>query len=67
VEVFHRLWVQDVKTFILVGALSPLGGRMRKRKKNKENKSPWGSRVSPGLDLPCWLCNLLQLLGAIKG
>jgi hypothetical protein len=28
---------------------------------------PWGRRVSWGLDLPCWLCSVLQLLGAIKG
>jgi hypothetical protein len=26
----------------------------------------WERKVSQGLDLPCWLCSGLQLLGAIK-
>jgi hypothetical protein len=53
---------------ILVGALFLLdGGEEKARKKmGKRKKSPWGRRVSSGLDLSCWLCSRLQLLGAIK-
>jgi hypothetical protein len=59
-EAFHGLGVQDVESLILIDALFPLdGGRRREGK-----KLPW---VSPALDLPCWLCSRLQLLGAIKG
>jgi hypothetical protein len=47
------------------------GGQRRegkkKEKKKKEKKSLWAKRVSPELDLPCWLCSGSQLLGAIKG
>jgi hypothetical protein len=39
----------------------------KKRGKKKEKKLPQERKVSPGLDLPCWLCSMLQLLGAIKG
>jgi hypothetical protein len=28
---------------------------------------PWGRRVSPELDPPCWLCTRVQLLDEIKG
>jgi hypothetical protein len=40
---------------------------MEEEEKERKKKSPWGRRVSPGLDLPCWLCCKSQLLGAIKG
>jgi hypothetical protein len=44
------------------------GGRKREGKKTKRReKSPWRRKVSPGLDLPCWLCHGSQLLGAFKG
>jgi hypothetical protein len=39
---------------------------MEKRKK-EEKKLPWGRRVSPELDPPCWLCTRVQLLDEIKG
>jgi hypothetical protein len=40
---------------------------MEEEKRRKEKKaSLWRRRVSPGLDLTCWLCRS-QLLGAIKG
>jgi hypothetical protein len=41
-------------------------GEEKERKKGKEKKLPCVRRVSQGLDLPCWLCSRLQLLGAIK-
>jgi hypothetical protein len=44
------------------------GGRRRegKKKEKKTTKLLWERKVSQGLDLPCWLCSGLQLLGAIK-
>jgi hypothetical protein len=49
----------------LVDALLPLyGGRRRERKKKN---LPGVGGFPVGLDLPCWLCCSLQLLGAIKG
>jgi hypothetical protein len=62
---FPGIGVQGVRGLILVGTLFPLdgGGEEKERKK----KSPWGRKVSPRLDPPCWLCSGLQLLGAIKG
>jgi hypothetical protein len=55
-EVFHELGVWDVEGLILVDALFLLdGGRRREgKRKEKEKKSLWGRRVSPGLDPPCW-------------
>jgi hypothetical protein len=74
VQAFPGLGVQGVEGLILVGALFPLdgGGEEKERRKKKEErrrrkKSPWGRRISPGLDPPCWLCSGSQLLGAIKG
>jgi hypothetical protein len=37
-EAFHRLGVQDVRSFILVGALFPLDGGRRRDVKKKEKK-----------------------------
>jgi hypothetical protein len=53
---------------ILVDALFLLDQARRRegKKKGKEKKLPCVRRVSQGLDLPCWLCSRLQLLGAIK-
>jgi hypothetical protein len=60
-----------VEGLILVDALFLLHGRRRregkKKEKEKRKKLPWERRVSPGLDLPCWLCRRSLLLGAIKG
>jgi hypothetical protein len=54
------------QSLILTDALFPLdGGRKREGKKMRE-KLPWGRRVFPGLDPPCWVCHRLQLLSAIK-
>jgi hypothetical protein len=50
-EAFHGLGIQDVKSFILAGALFPLDGGRRRKGKKKEKKeknchveggSPWG-------------------------
>jgi hypothetical protein len=41
-------------------------GELKKKKRERSEKLPWGRRVSPELDLPCWLCHGLQLLDAIK-
>jgi hypothetical protein len=65
-EAFNGLYVQDVKSLILVVFLFLLD-RRRKEERKKGKKSPWGRRVSLGLNLPCWLCSRLQLLGAITG
>jgi hypothetical protein len=57
------------QSLILVDALIPLNGERRikeKKKRERSEKLPWGRRVSPELDLPCWLCHGLQLLDAIK-
>jgi hypothetical protein len=63
-EAFHRLRVQDVENLILVDALFLLdGGR---RREGKKKKLLCRRRVSPGLDPPCWLCSMSQLLGASK-
>jgi hypothetical protein len=43
------------------------GEEKEREKKKKRKKLPWGRRVSLGPELPCWLCNGSQLLGAIKG
>jgi hypothetical protein len=54
------------QSLILTDALFPLdGGRKREGKKMRE-KLPWGRRVFPGLDPPCWVCHRLKLLSAIK-
>jgi hypothetical protein len=42
-------------------------GKRKEKLKEKRKKSPWGRRVSLGLDLPCRLCSTLQPLGTIKG
>jgi hypothetical protein len=58
------------QNLILVDAPFLLDGGRRtegKRKKKRREKLLWGRRISPGLDLPCWLCHGSQLLGAIKG
>jgi hypothetical protein len=44
-----------MSSLILVDALFLLFGGRRREKKKKKEKSLWGRRVSPGLDLPCWL------------
>jgi hypothetical protein len=70
-ETFPSLGFQGVKGLILVGALFPLDGggekKERKKKRGKKKKSLWRRRVSPRLDLPCWLYSGSQLLDAIKG
>jgi hypothetical protein len=65
-EAFHGLRVQDIESLILVDALFLLDQGRRREGKKKEKKSPWGRRVFPGLDPPCLLCSMLELLGAIK-
>jgi hypothetical protein len=42
-------------------------GEEKERKKKRRKKSLWSRMFSLGLDLPCWLCRGLQLLGANKG
>jgi hypothetical protein len=59
-----------LQNLVLVDALFLLdGGRRRggKRKKKKERETTIEEEGSPGLDVPCWLCQRWQLLGTIKG
>jgi hypothetical protein len=73
-EVFYVLGVQDAVKFdsgwCCISAWWRKEMRKRQKKKKKKEKrsekSPWGRRVFPGLDPPCWLCHVSQVLGPIK-
>jgi hypothetical protein len=54
-----------LQSLILVDVLFPLD--VGRRREGKKKKSFLGRRDFLRLELPCWLCCGLQLLGAIKG
>jgi hypothetical protein len=66
---FHGLVVQDVENLILLVLYFCLmeEGEEKERKKKRRKKSLWSRRFSLVLDLACWLCSRLHLLGANKG
>jgi hypothetical protein len=43
-----------------------LDERMRREGEKEKREITLGRKVSLGLDPPCWLCHVSQLLGAIK-
>jgi hypothetical protein len=51
---------------ILIDTLS--WEKEKEKRKERKCRGGVGGAFFPGLDMPCWLCNMgfLQLLGAIK-